>query len=91
MEKRADPKHTRLCAFCKNWYDPTNSAIELQAHLLVGKLKIQCRKMSVLQKIIWKLQQGLVVQSMNVSYTRIKAVFILNTAFIFLLYKTSVK
>lgn len=21
-------KNTRKCAFCKNWYDPTNSAIE---------------------------------------------------------------
>ena len=20
-------KHTKKCAFCKNWYDPTNSAI----------------------------------------------------------------
>ena len=20
-------KHTKMCAFCKHWYDPTNSAI----------------------------------------------------------------
>ena len=75
MEKRADPKHTRLCAFCKNWYDPTNSAIEPTSSPVSWKIKDTMQKNVCLAKIIWKLQQGLVVQSMNVSYTRIKAVF----------------
>ena len=89
MEKRVDPKHTRLCAFCKNWYDPTNSAIEPTSSPVSWKIKDTMQKNVCLAKN--NLKTSAVVQSMNVSYTRIKAVFILNTAFIFLLYKTSVK
>ena len=44
MEKRADPKHTRLCAFCKNWYDPTNSAIEPTSSPVSWKVKDTMQK-----------------------------------------------
>lgn len=27
MELLLNIKHTKKCAFCKHWYDPTNSAI----------------------------------------------------------------
>lgn len=27
MNAYGDPKKTRFCAFCKHWYDPTNTAI----------------------------------------------------------------
>lgn len=27
-ERRVDPKHCKLYAFCKHWFDPTNSVIE---------------------------------------------------------------
>lgn len=28
--KLGNVKSTRICAFCKHWYDPTNSAVEPQ-------------------------------------------------------------
>ena len=27
MKLLVDARHVKKCAFCKNWYDPTNSAI----------------------------------------------------------------
>ncbi|MBR3722502.1 MAG: hypothetical protein IKN12_07010 [Selenomonadaceae bacterium] len=27
MMRGTNVKHSKICAFCKNWYDPTNSAI----------------------------------------------------------------
>lgn len=26
----ANPKHGKMCAFCRHWYDPTNSCIKPQ-------------------------------------------------------------
>ncbi len=26
----ANPKHNRICAFCRHWYDPANSCIQPQ-------------------------------------------------------------
>ena len=50
MEKRVDPKHTRLCAFCKNWYDPTNSAIEPTSSPVSWKVKDTMQKNVCLAK-----------------------------------------
>ena len=33
-------KHSKRCAFCKNWYDPTNSAISPEASA-IGLWKIK--------------------------------------------------
>lgn len=43
-EMRTDPKHTRYCAFCKNWYDPTNSTIEPTRSPFSWKIKNTLQK-----------------------------------------------
>lgn len=58
MEKRADPKHTRLCAFCKNWYDPTNSAIEPTSSPVSWKVKDTMQKNVCLAKNNFKTSAG---------------------------------
>lgn len=58
MEKRADPKHTRLCAFCKNWYDPTNSAIEPTSSPVSWKIKDTMQKNVCLAKNNLKTSAG---------------------------------
>lgn len=64
----ANIKTAKKCAFCKYWYDPTNSAISPRSPKInLWEYDDKCKKNAYRRIMIW--QQVHFVESMNVNWT----------------------